>query len=55
MPERSLSAFSADVLVETDEMEREETEMSDDDRFFYIVLALALFFTFAISLLLCWE
>ena len=55
MQERSLSAFPADVLVEADEMEREEAEMSDDDVMFYIALFLAVFFTFTISLLLCWE
>ena len=55
VPERSLSAFPADVLVEADEMEREEAEMSDDDVMFYIALFLAVFFTFTISLLLCWE
>ena len=55
VPERSLSAFPADVLVEADEMEREEAEMSDDDVMFYIALFLAVFFTFTISQLLCWE
>lgn len=29
--------------------------MDDDDIFFYIVLFLAVFFTFCISLLLSWE
>lgn len=29
--------------------------MNSDDEFFYIVLFLAVFFTFCISLLLSWE
>ena len=29
--------------------------MNNDDEFFYIVLFLAVFFTFCISLLLSWE
>ena len=29
--------------------------MTDEDVMFYIALGLAVFFTFTISLLLCWE
>lgn len=55
MPKRSLPALPADVLVETDEMEREEAEMSDDEVMFYIGLILAVFFTFAIAAICCLE
>lgn len=27
----------------------------NDDEFFYIVLFLAVFFTFAVTVILCWE